>query len=69
MNEDINKYLNKHSINRGIPAGGELSGFFYTNWDPGVKYLNVSLFGENLEKNFMFYFVIPGIKLDYQRVD
>jgi len=35
----------------------------------GIKYLNVSIYGEEQEKNFVFYFVIPGIKLDYQRVD
>ena len=69
VNEEISEYFNEHSINREIPAGGELSGFFYTNWDPGVKVLNVSLFGEDREKNFLFYFKIPGIKIDYQRVD
>ena len=69
VNEEMNEYFNKHSIKREIPAGGVLSGFFYTNWDPGIKYLNVSIYGEEQEKNFVFYFVIPGIKLDYQRVD
>jgi LssY C-terminus len=69
VNEKISEYFNRHSINREIPAGGELSGFFYTNWDPGVKYLNVSVFGEDKEQSFVFYFVIPGIKLDYQRVN
>ncbi|HVY55274.1 MAG TPA: LssY C-terminal domain-containing protein [Thermodesulfobacteriota bacterium] len=69
VNDEMNEYFNRHSIKREIPAGGVLSGFFYTNWDPGIKYLNVSLYGEDQEKNFVFYFVIPGIKLDYQRVD
>lgn len=69
VNEEMNEYFNKQSIKREIPAGGVLSGFFYTNWDPGVKYLNVSIYGEDQEKSFVFYFVIPGIKLDYQRVD
>jgi hypothetical protein len=69
VNEEMNVYFNRQSIGREIPAGGELSGFFYSNWDPGIKYLNVSIYGEDREKNFVFYFVIPGIKLDYQRVD
>jgi hypothetical protein len=69
VNEEMNEYFNKQSIGREIPAGGGLSGFFYSNWDPGIKYLNVSVYGEDREKNFVFYFVIPGIKLDYQRVD
>ncbi|MEQ9618459.1 MAG: LssY C-terminal domain-containing protein [Deltaproteobacteria bacterium] len=69
VNDEINEYFNEHGIGRMIPAGGELSGFFYTNWDPGVKYLNVSVFGEDREENFLFYLEIPGITIDFQRVD
>lgn len=68
-NEEITEYFNEQSVRRDIPPGGEISGFFYADWDPGMKYLNVSVYGENRQHNFMFYFVIPGIKLDYQRVD
>ncbi len=68
-NKDITEYFNEQSARRDIPPGGEVSGFFYADWDPGIKYLNVSVYGENRQHNFMFYFEIPGIKLDYQRVD
>lgn len=68
-NEEITEYFNYQSSSRDIPPGGEISGFFYAEWDPGVKYVNVSVYGENRYHNFMFYFEIPGIKLDYQRVD
>jgi len=69
VNEKINDYLNDNSIRREIPAGGIIEGFFYTNWDPGVKYLNVSLYSRNQETSFLFYLGVPGIKLDFQRVD
>lgn len=68
-NEDITEYFNDQSTVRVIPPGGEISGFFYAEWDPGIKYIDVNVYGENRYHNFMFYFVIPGIKLDYQRVD
>lgn len=68
-NEEITDYFNEQSSSRDIPPGGEVSGFFYAEWDPGLKYLNVSVYSEDQQHNFMFYFEIPGIKLDYQRID
>lgn len=69
VNDEINRYINEQSLGRVIPSGGELSGFFYTNWDPGIKYVNVSLYSGEREENFLFYIEVPGIRLDYQRVD
>ena len=69
VNEAIDSYVNRKSIKRQIPSGSEISGFIYTNWDPGFKYLNVFLYGEEDARNFVFYHEIPGLKLDYHRVD
>jgi len=69
LNEMITENLNKHSIDRDVPPGGRKSGFIYTRRDPGIKYLNVMLYGPKLKETFVYYFQIPGIKTDYQRVD
>ena len=69
VNEAIDTYVNEKSIKREIPAGSEVSGFFYTNWDPGAKYLSIGLYGENDVERFIFVHQIPGLKLDYKRVD
>jgi len=69
VNEAIDSYVNNKSIKRQIPPNSEVSGFFYTNWDPGFKYLNIVLYGEQNVNNFIFYHEIPGLRLDYHRVD
>ena len=69
LNEMITENLNCRSIDRVVPAGARKSGFIYTRRDPGIKYLNVMLYGPERREIFVYYFQIPGIKLDYQRVD
>ncbi len=69
VNKAINSYVNDNSLKRQIPANSEVSGFFYSNWDPGVKYIHIVLYSEEDVQNFSFYQEIPGLKLDYQKVD
>ncbi|MGI9534507.1 MAG: LssY C-terminal domain-containing protein [Thermodesulfobacteriota bacterium] len=69
VNEAIDSYVNNKSISRQIPPKSEVSGFYYSTWDPGYKYLNIALYSENDIENFLFLHDIPGLKLDYQRVD
>lgn len=69
FNKAIDKYFDSKSINRDVPPGSEESGFIYTTWDPGVKYVNVMLYGDRWGDTFVFTFEIPGIRTDYQRVD
>ena len=69
VNKAINSYVNNNSLKRQIPANSEVSGFFYSNWDPGVKYIHIVLYSEEDVQNFSFYQEIPGLKLDYQKVD
>jgi hypothetical protein len=52
-----------------IPPGETVSGFIHTNMDPGIKYVNVSMFGSKGMKTFHFVVEAPGIKADYQEVD
>jgi len=69
VNKAIESYTNNNSIKKQIPPNSEVSGFFYTNWDPGYKYLNIAIFRNNDIKHFLFSHDVPGLKLDYQRVD
>jgi len=52
-----------------IPPGETVSGFIHTNMDPGLKYVNVSMFNSKGMKTFHFVVEAPGIKADYQEVD
>lgn len=69
LNELIDEYFQKQAIKGYIPTNGESEGFVYTNIDPGIKFVNVTLFGPNRIESFPFLFEVPGIKTDYQRVD
>ena len=52
-----------------IPPGKTFSGFIHTKLDPGLKYVNVSLFGFKGSKRFHFVVKVPGLKADYQEVN
>jgi hypothetical protein len=52
-----------------IPPGGTVSGFIQTNMDPGLKYVNISIFNSKGIEAFHFVVEAPGIKADYQEVD
>lgn len=52
-----------------IPAGSVLSGYVYTNLDPGAKAFAVELFGENMVRSFEFAQLVPGFEADFARVD
>jgi hypothetical protein len=49
--------------------GKKESGFVYSNLDPGIKYVNVTLYGLNRLERFIFYFEVPGVQTDYKTVD
>jgi hypothetical protein len=69
VNKLINQYFQEQAINGFIPPGGTSEGFVYTNIDPGVKFVNVTLYGPKRIESFPFLFEVPGIRTDYQRVD
>lgn len=69
VNKAIDSYVNDHAIRREVPPNSEVSGFYYSTLDPGSKYLNLIFYGKGDIKQFSFYHEVPGLKLDYQRVD
>jgi len=69
VNKAMDEYFQEQSLDMHIPPGEERSGFVYTNFNPGVKYVNIALYAPKRVENFVFTFEVPGIRTDYQRVD
>jgi len=61
-------FLDKH-IRVIIPAHGTVSGYVYTNRDPGVKAFAVELFGAQDHRIFEFIQFVPGFEADFMRVN
>jgi hypothetical protein len=60
--------LNKH-VPVVVPAGSRVSGYVYTNLDPGAKAFAVELFGEQELRTFEFVQPVPGFEADFMRVE
>jgi hypothetical protein len=52
-----------------IPPKGTVSGYVYTNLDPGAKAFAVELFGKSYFRSFEFAQIVPGFEADFMRVD
>ena len=52
-----------------IPSTGEVSGYVYTNLDPGAKAFAVELFGKSYFRSFEFAQIVPGFDADFMSVD
>jgi len=68
-NEQVAELLKKRVLPNFIPPRETKSGFIYTEMDPGLKYIDVTLLGLNGLKSFRSVVEVPGIKADYQEVD
>ncbi len=61
-------FLDKH-VKVIIPPHSTVSGYVYTNHDPGVKAFAVELFGAKDHRIFEFMQIVPGFEADFMRVD
>lgn len=61
-------FLEKH-LPVIIPPRSSVSGYVYTNLDPGAKAFAVELVGEQDIRTFEFVQVVPGFEADFMRVD
>ena len=52
-----------------IYPGDTKKGFLYTNFDPGIKYINVTLFSEENIETFVFYLLLSDVIEDYRKID
>lgn len=64
----LDLFLERH-IPPVIPPHSTVSGFVYTNLDPGAKVFAVELLGERTLRSFDFAQLIPGFEADFARVD
>jgi len=68
-NRKLRAHIEKLSLSHIVSPHETSSGFIYTNMDPGLKYVNVSLLGLAGVKSFRMVVKVPGIRADYQEVD
>jgi hypothetical protein len=68
LDEKIDLFLNQH-VPIVIPPHGTVSGYVYTNLDPGGKAFAVEPIGENETRVFEFAQNVPGFEADFMRVD
>jgi hypothetical protein len=52
-----------------VSPGEEEKGFVFSNMDPGIKYVEVTLYCFTRIEKFVFYFEVPGFQGDYDLVD
>ncbi|MEQ9618458.1 MAG: LssY C-terminal domain-containing protein [Deltaproteobacteria bacterium] len=70
LNRKMDEHFSEHSIEvEYIIPGEKDKGFVYSNLDPGIKYVNVTLYQLDRIERFVFLFEVPGIQPDYQNVD
>lgn len=61
-------FLDRHIPVR-IPPKSTVSGFVYTNLDPGRKAFTVELLGENKSYSFDYFQGVPGFRPDFAGID
>lgn len=52
-----------------IPPRSTVSGYVYTNEDPGAKAFTVEMFGTRAQRSFDFAQLVPGFEADFSKVD
>jgi hypothetical protein len=67
--KEIDNYFDRIAIDPYVPAGGQTSGFVFSNLTQGTREVQVRLFGENRLLEFALYVQVPGLRADWQKVD
>ena len=68
LNDRIEIMVDKH-VPVIIPPRSVVSGYVFTNLDPGAKSFTVELVGDKKIHSFDFIQSVPGFEADYMRVD
>ena len=65
---DANTALDEHLLNLNFPIrslihpGSTASGYIFTNWQKGMKVIDVDLVGDDFSQNFTFFALNPDVK-------
>ena len=68
LDEKADRLLDMH-VPVVIPPQSVVSGYVYTNLDPGAKAFAVELFGRSIFRSLEFVQFVPGFEADFQKVD
>jgi len=66
LSERFNKYGYELDV---IKVGETKNGFVYTNFDPGIKYVNITLYSEETIETFVFYLVLGDARDEFNEID
>jgi len=70
VHPQLSKRLNDYGYEFSkINPGETRKGFVYTNFDPGIKYVNVDLFSEEKIETFVFYIVLYDANEEFEGVN
>jgi hypothetical protein len=64
----IDTFVDRH-VPLVAPPHSTVSGYVYTNLDPGAKVFAIDLFGAGIVRSFTFTQLVPGLETDFMRVD
>ena len=68
-NEQIDRHFENMALPKIIVAGATTSGFVFTNFDEGAKFLTVDLIGVNYVQRFTFSAPVPGLQRYSDKID
>jgi len=68
LDEKADRLLDMH-VPVVIPPKGAVSGYVYTNLDPGAKAFAVEIFGMSMFRSLEFVQLVPGFEADFHKVD
>lgn len=68
-NRQMDAFFRQQEMPLIVSSGKPVSGFVFTNLDKGMKVVNVELVGEEDFRIFEFIIPVPGLRLDFEKVD
>ncbi len=67
--DEMQRLFRAMSFKNPILPGTSVSGFIFTNLDEGEKVVQIDLIAAEQVKFFTFFLEIPGMRVDYSRID
>jgi len=70
VHPELSERFNKYGFELArIYPGETRNGFVFTNFDPGIKFVNVSMFSEDSIETFVFYLVLGDARDEFKKID